>query len=158
MQGFSPTSAHSMQYHAEEQGATAAGHPVAGAAAAASQCEAAPSEAASDATLQSLLAGALASAGAAPKPSGQLHGGNAQGQDAILGGGAVPWLPPGPLSSWHGYQGGTAAPLAGFLRPGAAGGLRPAEAVANILPAVHDNCSSGATGVPFGNIIELHGT
>ena len=147
MQGCSLTSAHNVQYHADEQIATAAGHPAAGAAAAATQCGAAPAEAASDATLQSLLAGALASASAAVGPHGQQHGGQAHGHAAVPGGGGtVPWLPPGPLSSWHGFQGSAAAPLAGFLRPGAAGGLRPAEAVVNMLPS-QDNCASGATTV-----------
>ncbi len=119
-------------------------HPAACAAAAGAQCRAVLGEAASDATLQSLLTDALASADAAAGANGQPHGGHPQWQAAMSGGVALPWLPPGPLSSWHGYQGG-AVPLTGpvRLRPGPLGGLPPAEALATMYPT-QDSGPSGA--------------
>ena len=103
-----------------------------------------PAEDASGATLQSLLAGALATADSAAGTNVQLHGGQAPRPVAIPGGVAVPWLPPGPLSSWHGYQGG-AVPLTDpvRLRSGAFGGLPPAEALATTYPT-QDGGPSGA--------------
>ena len=157
MQGFSlTTSGHSVQPHAEEQAAAVDGHPAAGAAAAGAQCRAVPDGAASDATLQSLLTGALATADAAAGPNVQLHGGQAQRPVAMPGGVAVPWLPPGPLSSWHGYQGG-AVPHVGpaRLRPGTLGGLPPAGQLPTTYPT-QDNGPSGAINLRW-YLTELQG-
>ena len=102
------------------QAAAAGGRPVAGMATTEPMCQAVPGEDASNTTLQTLLAGALASADAAAagreQQQQQRDNTRAQGQAAMPGGFAVPWLPPGSLSSWHGYLTG-AAPLASPLRP-----------------------------------------
>ncbi len=114
-----------------------------------SAMKAVPGEDASDATLQSLLNGALRSPHAAAGGSvqhqqqqRQQHDGWAHGHSSILGGAAVPWLPPGPLSSWHGCLDGTApltSPLR--LRPGKIGGLPLAAPSA-------DACHTQASGLP----------
>ena len=131
-------------------------HPATGTAAASTQGGAATDEDASEATLQSLLAGALASADAAAGGSEPYSGRTQQQPSAPVG--SVPWLPLGPLSSWHGYLGSPVLPRAPLqqLQAVSFDGRPLAGALAYVHPAQgHGLPGAVHAGLAFRDVVGL---